>query len=107
MNDLSSSLSRWTRSAALGASAAIVWIVAVTVLADLFPGLKNWLKETFAHHWLGKGYLAAAVFFLVFLIAPRPVESVDAKTDAAIRLVSWLALIGSVVLMAFFLYELS
>jgi hypothetical protein len=53
----------------------IVFIAAITVSAELYPPLKNWLKETFYHHWVGKGILALAIFGAISFLGP----SVDIK----------------------------
>ncbi len=53
--------------ALIGATVTVVFITIITVWAELAPGLKTWLANTFTHHWVGKGVLAAAVFFIAGL----------------------------------------
>ena len=48
--------------------ATIVTIISVTVMtiaAELSTSFKDFLTNTFWHHWIGKGIIALAVFFLI------------------------------------------
>ena len=40
-------------------------LAALIIGAEEIPALKDWLKETFYHHWLGKGALALGAFTVV------------------------------------------
>ena len=57
---------------------ASVMLAALIVSAEEVPALKDWLKATFFHHWLGKGALAIAVFIVVTIAA-----RLQGKTDAS------------------------
>jgi len=48
-----------------GAISSVVFLVLITVVADLIPTLKDWLKSSFYHHWIGKGVLAILIFFVI------------------------------------------
>ena len=43
----------------------IVSIAVLTIIAELNEGIKNLLKNTFYHHWIGKG-VVAIVLFIIF-----------------------------------------
>lgn len=89
-----------------GAIVAVVFITVITVLADLQAPLKDWLKATFTHHWVGKGILAVVVFFVVSLILLTVRGSGDSeKLRKGIAVLSWSAILGTLILLAFFLYE--
>jgi len=48
--------------------ATIVTIISVTVMtiaAELSTRFKDFLTNTFWHHWIGKGIIALVVFFLI------------------------------------------
>ena len=75
---MTSSLSSWVRSVAIAAMVASVMLAVIIVSAEEIPTLKNWLKATFTHHWLGKGALAIAVFIIVTIVA-----RMQGKTDAS------------------------
>ena len=72
------SLSSWVRSAAIAAMATSVMLAVLIVSAEEVPALKDWLKATFSHHWLGKGALAIAVFTVVTIAA-----RLQGKTDTS------------------------
>lgn len=89
-----------------GAITAIVFITAITIAADLYSPLKDWLKENFSHHWIGKGILAIAAFllagFLKFLFGKTTNEIKIAKNLAVLN---WLSIIGSLAILGFFIFE--
>ena len=55
-------LASWVRSVAFATIVTSVMLSVLIVSAEEIPGLKNWLKDTFSHHWLGKGALALLLF---------------------------------------------
>lgn len=57
-----SELTSWVRSVAIASAVAGVMLAVLIVAAEEMPALKDWLKATFYHHWLGKGALALGVF---------------------------------------------
>ncbi|MDO8576400.1 MAG: hypothetical protein Q7R90_03730 [bacterium] len=80
---MTSSLSSWVRSVAIAAMVTSVMLAVLIVSAEEIPALKDWLKATFYHHWLGKGALAIAVFIIV-TIAARLQGNTDASKLAGI-----------------------
>lgn len=54
---------------ALGVVMVSALVMLLTIVGEEWAPLKNWLKATFSHHWLGKSYLSVALFVLVVLIA--------------------------------------
>lgn len=89
-------------AASLGAIMAILFIVAITIAAELSESLKNGLKDLTGHHWVTKGLLSIGVF-LVTAIITHPVFRKRPK-----ELMRWgfivaaVALVGAVVLFLFF-----
>lgn len=84
----------------------VVFIALITISADLIPDLKNWLKNTFSHHWIGKSVLSLA-FFLIFSVVVYfcPCQKDIEKTKKLLSLLYKTALIGSVVIFLFFVWE--
>lgn len=72
------SLSSWVRSVAIAAMVTSVMLAVLIVSAEELPALKDWLKATFYHHWLGKGALAIIVFIVVTIAA-----RLQGKTDTS------------------------
>ena len=75
---MTNSLSSWVRSVAIAAMVTSVMLAVLIVTAEEIPALKDWLKATFTHHWLGKGALAIAAF-IVMTVAARLQGNTDAS----------------------------
>ena len=60
-----SPLAALVRSVAIAATVTALMLAALIIGAEEIPALKDWLKETFYHHWLGKGALALGAFTVV------------------------------------------
>lgn len=85
----------------------VVFITLITVLADLVPALKDWLKSAFTHHWIGKGVLAAGLFALFYLLvygSAKP-EKADHLLAPLLRALVWLTILGTAILFLFFIWE--
>lgn len=81
-----------------------VVLTGIIIGADLVPALKNWLKETFFHHWIGKGVIAVIVFVISFLVSLffPPTE----KRERLMLMISvWVLAIAVLAIAAFFAYE--
>lgn len=59
----------WVRSVAIASTVTFLMLAVLIVGAEKAPDLKNWLKVTFYHHWLGKGALALILFTAISLLA--------------------------------------
>lgn len=55
-------LASWVRSAAIATIVTALMLAVLIVAGEEIPALKDWLKTTFYHHWLGKGALALILF---------------------------------------------
>ena len=60
-------LATWVRSVAIATIVTSLMLAVLIVSAEEIPALKDWLKATFSHHWLGKGALAVGLFAVVSL----------------------------------------
>lgn len=97
------------RATTYGAALAVAFVTGVTVTADLYLPLKNWLKLMFSHHWVGKGVLAGMVFTvaaIIFSFMPVPLDDMKAKILArGARNLVLVSLAGTLIIIAFFIYE--
>lgn len=97
------------RATLCAATCTVTFITGITVAADLYAPLKNWLKLTFSHHWVGKGILAGAVFAAVIVMVsfiPAPEDDLKAKTLArSVGKLIAASLAGTLVIIIFFIYE--
>ncbi|MEK7134533.1 MAG: hypothetical protein AAB805_02190 [Patescibacteria group bacterium] len=97
-------ISRVPHAALCALIVASLTITALTIGADLVPLLKNWLKATFFHHWIGKGVLALVVFIISFLISLlfAPTEK---REQIVFYLSAWIVALSTLAIVGFFLYE--
>lgn len=95
-----------TNSIIIGAIAAIIFVAAITVYADLQLSIKDWLKDSFTHHWIGKGILAGALFFAVsFLVFLFPKNWDEKTTYKLLWALIWFSIFGTLAIFSFFIYE--
>jgi uncharacterized membrane protein SirB2 len=91
-------------SFAAAAIAAIIFVVIATILGELYKPFKDWLKETFYHHWMGKGIIMILIFYLFGFIGFRASEDED-KMISILRILFWTAIIGALAISGFYVYE--
>lgn len=87
----------------LGAIIAIVFIVAITIAAELSESLKDGLKDMTGHHWISKGLLSLGVFLLTTTVS-HPILSRRHIKDLTIWgiAVAGTALLGAMVVLFFY-----
>jgi len=97
---------RILNSIIIGAIAAIIFITVITVVADLYLSLKDWLKNIFYHHWVGKGILAAIIFFISGILNFISNKNADEEKIAKnLNILIWASIIGSLMISIFFILE--
>ncbi|MEK7147166.1 MAG: hypothetical protein AAB772_02830 [Patescibacteria group bacterium] len=90
----------------ISAIITLIFITAITVIADLKPPLKNWLKDNFNHHWIGKGVLSVILFTAItIIIALIPKKTAGLKLTSALLYLFWTTVLGTFVIFGFFIYE--
>ena len=93
------------KSAVFSALLAVVLVTVLTVAGELYAPLKNHLKDTLYHHWVGKGVWAS----VLFLVGTFALQSHFKKTEDDGKNLLWmlnLSLIaGSVIIFVFYVYE--
>lgn len=98
--------SKSANASIISATLTIFFIIFITILADLMPNLKAWLAATFTHHWIGKGVLAAVLYLVVFaLLRAAMRQQPDGATAAHLKFLTWLTVLGTITIFAFFYYE--
>ncbi len=95
-----------TSAALISAALVAVFVAVITVYADIYAPLKDWLKVNFYHHWVGKGILSAILFLASFIgfLFKNPNEKF---LNFSLKLAFWLAIISSAAILIFYLYEVS
>ena len=82
----------------------IILITFMTIYAELNSVFKDFLKELTGHHWTSKGVIAL-VFFVVAYIVLRQLAFDKKDVKKTLNLVVGVALIASITIFGFFLYE--
>ena len=74
------------------------WLLTVLIIAsEIFEPFKNFLKDTFYHHWIGKGIIITLAFIIFGCLLK------ETKSDEKI---SWFSFIGSlIIIFLFFVLE--
>lgn len=90
----------------ISAIITVVFITAITIFADLKPLLKDWLKDNFYHHWVGKGILASMIFVIFgFLIYFFPLGSGSGKIKISAIILFLTAILASLAILCFYIIE--
>lgn len=93
-------------SVVIGAIGAIVFIVAITIIADLILPIKDWLKNVFSHHWIGKSILSLGLFALFFIVSfLSPIRPNIERLKNRLYILIWLSIILPVLIFLFFIWE--
>lgn len=66
---MNNNINRLIEASAIGSATASLLIAVLTIGGEEWAPLKNWLKDTFTHHWLGKSALAILAFVLITALA--------------------------------------
>lgn len=92
----------FTRSAI----AAVVFITAATILAELYSPFKDFLKNNFYHHWVGKSIISFAIFAaggaLCYLIPHKPEMK---RLAVCFWILAIAAISGTLAIFGFFVWE--
>ena len=80
----------------------IIIITVMTILSEVKVPFKNWLQSMFYHHWIGKGVLALAIFFIfAHLIKLNPKKDSAYLTNALVTI----TIICALAIIIFFAWE--
>lgn len=91
---------------AKSAAISLILIAAITIAAELVPPLKNWLKSSFSHHWIGKSIIALGFFIIVAILSFFYPEKPDVdKITTWLRILLIVAVSSFLAITGFFAYE--
>jgi hypothetical protein len=94
-------LMKFLQAAAVGSVAASVLVAMLTIVGEEWAPLKDWLKSTFTHHWLGKGALSIVTFSVVTLWQWDACSGLKAVTVMWYAII--VALLSAVIMMGYFI----
>ncbi len=85
-----------------GATAS-AWLLAILVIAaELFAPFKDFLKNMFSHHWIGK----AILIILAFVVFGFLMKNKDSTGNISDDKLAWYSVLGSLlVILLFFMIE--
>jgi hypothetical protein len=97
---------RLTLASIIAAKISIIYVVVITIAAELSPVLKTILKNITGHHWITKSLSSLILYllllFLIYFLAKTPG---DAKLNKYIMLLFWTSILGTLVLILFFAWH--
>ena len=97
--------SQYIRAFAISAGLAIITIAVLTIVGELYKPLKNWLKEIFYHHWVGKGVISFVGFYIVGYVLSLFVSGNKDKEAAILLGLFWVSLLSALAIFGFYYYE--
>ena len=97
---------KFAQSVILGSIVVALLIPALTILAELMAPFKDWLKNNFNHHWIGKGVISVIVFVGIYALGfVVPYKPSLERINRSIFILITLVLIGVLVIFGLFSYE--
>lgn len=105
-----------TRSALLSSAITSIFLVAITIAGELYKvagpdgkmvnPIKDYLKATLGHHWVGKGVWAVALFFFMAVVIFLINKNRDTiRPHRAITIARCSLVLGTIAIYGFFIYE--
>lgn len=80
----------------------VLWlIVGMTLLGEVSEPFKSFLVQFAGHHWVGKGGIAVAAFFALYVLFKKSKESEDILRGASLVVGS--TVLGGLIIFLFFL----
>jgi len=90
---------------AASAILSVVVVAALTIGGEIYLPLKNWLKVTFYHHWIGKGVIS----FSILLVGGGIFSFISSREGGSLRrllsLLIVVTVLGTFSIIGFFVFE--
>ena len=91
-------------ASAIASILSIVFVVILTIWADLNAPLKDYLKSLSGHHWVTKSFITAILYPLFFVLLRTRKPRVNDAGTATLTL-NLVAIAGFVLILAFYFFE--
>lgn len=90
------------KASVLSAIVTSIFVVVITIWADLNAPLKDWLKSVSGHHWTTKSIFSVLIFVLFIAVWYLLIKKADAGSVA--RAIKWLifVVVAGVLAISFF-----
>lgn len=90
-------------SSAYAALITVIFVVAITVFAELSAPLKDWLKNFSGHHWTTKSIFSVAVYAVATAVFYSLLKSGSGGgARRSLALILWGTALGTIALTLFF-----
>ncbi|OGE28306.1 hypothetical protein A2867_04800 [Candidatus Daviesbacteria bacterium RIFCSPHIGHO2_01_FULL_40_11] len=90
-------------SSAYAATVTVIFVVVITIWAELSVPLKDWLKNFSGHHWTSKSLLSVLMFAAATLILyVLPYQHSDDRLRKTLGLLLMFAILGTIITTLFF-----
>jgi len=94
---------RTIRASALSASITALFVVAITIFAEVNAPLKDWLKGISGHHWTTKSIFSVVLYIAVLFIFYSIFKANDSeKTKKALNIAIWSSILGALLIFLFY-----
>ena len=89
-------------SSAYAAIISSVFVVVITIWAELSPALKDWLKSISGHHWTTKSIFTALIFIVALIALYLFRKNGSDKIKRSLVLLLIFVFVGSIAITAFY-----
>jgi hypothetical protein len=91
------------QSFTISAIVTIIFVALITIFSELSPPLKDWLKATFIHHWIGKGIISIGIFSIFGLLGIALPHKANA--NFWLKVLSVITILGFLAILGFYMYH--
>jgi len=89
-------------SSAYAAIISSIFVVGITICAELSPALKEWLKSISGHHWTTKSIFTALIFVVISCVLYLLRKNTTGNIKRSLALLLVIVLVGSIAITAFY-----
>lgn len=90
-------------ASSLSTTLTVIFVTIITVVAELTPSFKDFLKNLSGHHWTSKSIISVAFYIIVTVLLYLVSRNIETrKIGAHIALATWTALLGILALLLFY-----
>ena len=90
-------------SSAYAATTTIIFVTVITIWAELFAPLKEWLKDFSGHHWTSKSILSVLLYVIVTIVLYWTIhDQNETRIRKALIVLLIFLVLGSIIITAFY-----
>lgn len=90
-------------ASSLSTTLTVIFVTIITIVAELTPSFKDFLKSLSGHHWTTKSIMSVIFYIAVTTLLYLVFRNVDARKVATyIALATWTTVLGILALLLFY-----